>query len=144
MDKSYLSALEEQAYSLSIPLQKSLPDVLVLSTSRIVSKYKENLEVSWLFTVDLQSIVSLVISCYYFVPNAPIELEKLVNSITPDFLETKAANSFIQVEYVVCVLKSLIRELSTYMEEAGFLQYEYLPFNFDRLLQSGDIVLRKK
>lgn len=118
--------------------------MLVLSTSKIVSKYKENLEVSWLFTVDLQSIVSLVISCYYFVPNAPIELEKLVNSITPDFLETKAANSFIQVEYVVCVLKSLIRELSTYMEEAGFLQYEYLPFNFDRLLQSGDIVLRKK
>ena len=118
-------------------------DKLILDTAEIVSIYKEYLEVNWLFTVDISSLISIIVSCYYFPPLANQELEKVLNNLDREFFEIKSAVNDLQFEFAQLIVKRLARTIDEYLTDIGIQQYEYFPYEFERLLPDGAIVLNK-
>lgn len=117
---------------------------VILDTGKILQEYRSYLETNWLFTVDLGSLLSIIVSCYYYTGTAHDELEKFINGLDPEFFHAKTENSSLQIEFVKTVVKNLVQDLDEYFTNARLLQYDYFNYEYEGMLPDGSIVLKPR
>ena len=125
-------------------LNNATPTKTILDTGPLLKEYRNYLEVNWLFTVDLGSLISIIVSCYYYTGTAHDELEKFINGLDPEFFHVKSDVTSLQVEFVKTVVRNLVQDLDEYFNNARLLQHEYFNHEYDGMLPDGSIVLRSR
>jgi hypothetical protein len=120
-----------------------LPKILILDLGSNISDLNTHLiEENWLPTIDLESLLSVIFSCFINHMDISKNIQRTLSWLISDGCEFKEISD-IQRSYINHVIMEITQQIYDLLYSKGFLVSEYFPYEFRNIIQGNSVVLSK-
>ncbi len=119
---------------------------IVVNIDKSYSKLKNYLEVSWLPTIDIEALLSIIFTVFSRVSEVETTTDRTIQELlleTFEFKDNTLVTNVAFSQYVIKVLQDVVQDIYDELLHQGFLIYETFPYEYRRSLPDGSVVLAK-
>lgn len=119
------------------------PNYIILNIADIVCDLENQLEQSWLFTVDIEFVLENIFISFYDIASNENNFNITLQWFREFGFELKAENNNIQLEFVMEVIRQTMLNIYNNLVENGYLNNESFPYKFGRVLPDRSILVTR-
>lgn len=119
---------------------------VIINIEQAYTKLKKYLDVSWLPTIDIEALLSIIFVVFNNVSDVENNTTKTIQELLLETFEFKDFNLVTDVtlaQYVTKVLLDVVQDIYDELLHQGFLIYETFPYEYKWSLPDGSVVLAK-
>lgn len=116
------------------------PRVVIVNINRAMDKLYSYLNVTWIPSIDIDALLSIIFSCYYSVDDLEQNTNSTLNWLINEGFEFKEL-SLMQRQYIVKILKEAMQDIYDDLLHVGLLTTGYFPYEYKQKLPDNSVVL---
>lgn len=117
-------------------------NILIIGIPKQMEEIEKYLLSSWLPTIDIESVLSIIFTCFISIPNFEHSVKRTITWMIHEGLDFKDISP-IQKSFIVEALQRIMQDIYDELLQQGFLNFDYFPYEFKQTLPDKSIVLTK-
>ena len=117
-------------------------NILIIDLSKQIDKLEKYLKSSWLPTIDIESLLSIIFSCFVSIPDIEVNTNKTIQWLVTEGFEFKE-NTDIQNLYIITAVQDVMQDIYDELLVKSCFIYEYFPYEYKQTLPDKSVVLTK-